>query len=432
MNSTLLDRSPNGDTPDTSDQSVGAIAERPPTPVTLPRSRPRLLIGLVVTVVLLAVAALLGQKALSGAGAGDNPAAAVSPQAPYEVDQNPGPVGRDSASGATNEQAVPAPAATIAPNESGAKGDTAGNRPGVTPVDSGQSVIRTAWLGVEVTALPEASTKVRAIAGTNGGRVISEDVITGDNPTGLRPPTYSSESGQSIRRPGMNQASIVLAVPTDKLDSVLGQLSGVGKVSVRSQSSQDVTDSVIDSKARVATMTEGVNRLRALLAKATKLEDVITLEAELGRRQAELESMQGRLANLTERSAMAQINVSLWTPQSDTPPVDDEPGNAFTDGIKKAGELLVNSSLAIIAGLAIMLPWLLLGLLGWFVVRLVLRRRTTPATATPDAAQSAQAAGSASPAATSADPDPVETTDPSPAASGTTASGTTASGTTRK
>ena len=117
---------------------------------------------------------------------------------------------------------------------------------------------------------------------------------------------------------------MVLSVPAKALDDVLTQLSKIGSVSYRSSQSQDVTDSYIDTKARIQPMRDGIDRVRALLAKTTDLQQVITLESELSRRQADLDSLEQRLAKLDAMTTTSDVTVTLWTDA--TTPVPTESG----------------------------------------------------------------------------------------------------------
>jgi hypothetical protein len=165
----------------------------------------------------------------------------------------------------------------------------------------------------------------------------------------------------------------VLGVPSDKLDGVLTELSSrIGTVSYRSSQSQDVTDTYVDTKARVVTMEAGVDRLRALLTKATSLEQIITLESELTRRQADLDALKARLADLDQRVAQSEVTVTLWTSEAE-PVVEDDDG--FLSALRGAWEAFLSSLAVIFTGLAVLLPWLVIVLLVVLVARRVLRRR---------------------------------------------------------
>ncbi len=127
-----------------------------------------------------------------------------------------------------------------------------------------------------------------------------------DGPRRRRP---AARVGTSVPDVGVDEARMVLSVPAKALDDVLTQLSKIGSVSYRSSQSQDVTDSYIDTKARIQPMRDGIDRVRALLAKTTDLQQVITLESELSRRQADLDSLEQRLAKLDAMTTTSDVTV---------------------------------------------------------------------------------------------------------------------------
>lgn len=245
--------------------------------------------------------------------------------------------------------------------------------PDVAAAASAAKLVRSAWLGIQVTDLTAAAAKVRAIATTAGGQVLSENVVTTSAPMDI-----TGELGDvKVPAVGPSEARVVLGVPSDKLDGVLTELSRIGTVSYRSSQTQDVTDTYVDTKARVATMEAGVDRLRALLTKATSLEQVITLESELTRRQADLDALRARLADLDQRVAQSEVTVTLWT--SDVEPVVDDEGG-FLAALRGAWDAFLSSLAVIFTGLAVLLPWLVIVLLVVLVTRRVLRRRAGPST----------------------------------------------------
>ncbi len=244
--------------------------------------------------------------------------------------------------------------------------------PDVAAAAGATKLVRSAWLGIQVTDLTAAAATVRTIATTAGGQVLSENVVTTPSPRDI-----SGELGDvKISPVGPSEARLVLGVPSDKLDGVLTELSRIGTVSYRSSQSQDVTDTYVDTEARVATMQAGVDRLRALLAKATSLEQIITLESELTRRQADLDALRARLAELDKRVAQSEVTVTLWT--SEVEPVVDDDG--FLDGLRGAWDAFLSSLTVIFTGLAVLLPWIVIALIVALVVRRILRRRGRPGT----------------------------------------------------
>ncbi len=288
-----------------------------------------------------------------------------------------------SADGATTASGSLAPPSSGSDKAGGAAEPAA---PGVGPTEAavvGPKLARTAWLGVKVTNISKASAQVRAIAGAAGGQVLSESIVTASDPTG----SYGSPKGASgvsedapVPAVGLNEAWLTLSVPADKLDSALADLSSanLGTVSYRSSQSQDVTATYTDTQARIEPAKDSIARVRALMVKATKLEQIVLLESELSRRQADLDSLQQQLADLDHRTTMSEVSVSLWTDEATAPQPDH---NGFLAGIQKAWDSLLNSLVVVLTGLAVLLPWLLIALVvAWFIRRWIGRRGRGPAT----------------------------------------------------
>jgi hypothetical protein len=216
--------------------------------------------------------------------------------------------------------------------------------------------------------------------------VTSENVVTSLDPTGSqRSAGQPSEAGASVPEIGVDEARMVLSVPAKALDQVLTELSKIGSVSYRSSQSEDVTDAYVDTKARIEPMRDGIDRVRALLAKTTDLQQVITLESELTRRQADLDSLTQRLAQLDEITTTSDVTLTLWT-DATTPVASDD---GIAGGLRTAWDSLLGSVTVVLTGLAALLPWLVLLVpLTLLALRLRRRRSTVAAATSPAAAKS--------------------------------------------
>ena len=102
---------------------------------------------------------------------------------------------------------------------------------------------------------------------------------------------------------------IKVRVPANLLETAMDSVATLGKVDKRQVSADDVTEQVVDLNARVATRRAVRDRLRALLERASSIEDVITVERELARVQGELDLLERRLEYLRGNSSMAQLDV---------------------------------------------------------------------------------------------------------------------------
>ncbi|MDH6127875.1 DUF4349 domain-containing protein [Kitasatospora sp. GP82] len=212
----------------------------------------------------------------------------------------------------------------------------------------------------------------RALAETTGGYVADESV------TGAQPgPDGEPASGGSV------SAHLTLKVPSASYEQTFDRVAGLGTVETRSSQAEDLTQQVVDIDSRLKSQQASVDRVRALMAEARSLSDVVSLESELSRREADLESLQHQQQELSGRTSLSTITLQLQK-QTATPAA--RPGKA--DGFwSSVGGALVGGwdvLVAILRGLLIacaaLAPFLLLlaplGALAWHLLRR--RRQSRP------------------------------------------------------
>ncbi|XVX18770.1 DUF4349 domain-containing protein [Actinomycetota bacterium] len=241
-----------------------------------------------------------------------------------------------------------------------------------TPV-KGDQIARTAELSLKVDDLDTAAAKVREIGTRSGGMLVSEnlgDYRDGDGPT---------------------FGGVTVSVPADRLDATLTELGRLGTVLSRQTQSENVRAETVDTEARLATMKASVARVRALMDKATGLDQVVELEKQLSERQAQLESLQSQLASLKGRVAMSTITVSLST---DGRMAGSSPG--FLGGLRAGWAAFTASMAALVTMLGAVLPFAVFAaLLAVPAVWLWRRVRRGRAALAPAARPVAAPAGSA-------------------------------------
>jgi hypothetical protein len=261
-----------------------------------------------------------------------------------------------------------------APEKPGAPADAAKPPAERSAVDAAAAVAqrkltRRADVALDVENLASAATQVRSIASTAGGLVVAEEISSG--PT----PRVRDQRGE----PGI--ATITISVPTTTLDATLDRLGQVGVVLSRNSSTEDVTARYVDTESRLRSMKASVERVRALMAQATKLGEIVSLEAELSRRQADLESLQTQLAALDDAVALSPITVSMST-DADAVPGDD---TGFLAGLNAGWGAFTASVTIALTALGAVLPFAVLValVLGPFLVWLRRRSGGRAAPATP-------------------------------------------------
>jgi len=211
-----------------------------------------------------------------------------------------------------------------------------------------RSIVRTASVTVEVDEVGTSAARVREIAASLDGVVAQEDTALSD---AAEPRSW-----------------LLVRIPSDSLDAALARLSELGEVIQQGGSSDDVTGQVVDLQARIQSQQASVERVRALLADAESLGDVVTIEAELTRRQADLEALQAQDALLADQVALASVSVTLTEPGATT--------GGFTDGLRAGWDAFVESARTLATGLGAVLPFLAALAVILLPIAVVLRSRS--------------------------------------------------------
>ena len=220
-------------------------------------------------------------------------------------------------------------------------------KPGAPVPGVGPKLTKTASLSVQVKNIDAAAAQVRSIATGLQAQVLNEQIGTG-SPGGPVPLQGRSDVASGF-------GTLTLSVPADKLDTALDQLARIGTtVLQRNLSTQDVTAQYIDTTSRLKTMRASVDRVRALMVQAKDLGQVVALESELSRRQADLESLESQLAALNNSVERSTLNVSLSTPG--TAPVAQA---GFVAGLRSGWDAFIASARGLFTAIGAVLPFAL-------------------------------------------------------------------------
>jgi hypothetical protein len=200
---------------------------------------------------------------------------------------------------------------------------------------------------------------------------VAVDAVTGlvDDAGGL---IYGEET--DLREGALTHLTV--KVPPSAFRPVLDALSDVGEVETQTVSTDDVTDQVVDLDSRIATAEASVERLRLLLDRAERIQDITTIEGQLLQRETDLETLRGQRRTIERQVALATIDVTLSAERtSPPPPEEDDDQTGFTDGLRGGADALRTFAVGASAVVGALLPWSPLLLVGGFVVWRTTRRR---------------------------------------------------------
>lgn len=284
-----------------------------------------------------AAAALLTALVLAGCSGGGSDSAASSAGATAAVASAAVPAAAPADSAAKATQQLTAKAAALEPRRQ----------------------VRTGDLSVRVADVVTAVARSRSLATAAGGYVGDERTLTDPQPQGSA--TTSS--------------SMTLRVPEAQLDRVMGQVAALGSVLSRATSATDVSGTYVDTQARLQTQRESVARVRALLAKATTIGQVVQVEGQLSGRTAELEALEARLANLDDQTTLATLKVSLTPPPAAAAQPAPAQQATFWTGLRGGWDALGAGVAAALVVLGAVLPFAVVAALVCVPVWLARRRR---------------------------------------------------------
>jgi TolA-binding protein len=240
-----------------------------------------------------------------------------------------------------------------------------------------RSTIETAFLSLTSSAPQDAALKADELVTQAGGFVQDSSWSPANE--------YSPEI-----------AYLTVRVPADSIDVVLTALGTLGTVDSLSRSQSDVTLQVTDLDTRITSLQSSLDDLRALQSQATNVSDLITVEAAIAQRQAELDSLVAQQTYLNDQVGMSTIGVTISGAVGSTPT-----NQSFWDGLVAGWNSLAVAGAALIVGLGFALPWILIlaviaAVVFAVVVALVRRSRGTAPAAKSTSKTAAKKAKSAS------------------------------------
>ncbi|MEA4824816.1 MAG: DUF4349 domain-containing protein [Clostridiaceae bacterium] len=159
------------------------------------------------------------------------------------------------------------------------------------PADN-RKLIRSASISIQTERYEESVAAINAQIAACGGYI--ENSNTSGN---------SAYSGRYL--------NVTVRIPADRFDEFMAAKDSFGVVQYSNIWQDDVTFSYVDMEARVETLTTKKERLLALLDKATKMADIIELEAALSDTIYEIESYTSSLKKLDNQVSYSTVTINL-------------------------------------------------------------------------------------------------------------------------
>ncbi len=167
-----------------------------------------------------------------------------------------------------------------------------GNRTGAGSVDllQGRQIVRRANVQISVQDVGRAYQNVLQLVQQSGGYPVQSNLTN-----------YSDKSA----------ANIEVRVPVADLSAFLDAVSRLGHVDSAGQSGSDVTQQVVDVKARLQVLQAEEAQLLTFLHQAKTVGDMLKVEEQLQSTRTQIEELQAQQKTLSTQVAMATVDVTL-------------------------------------------------------------------------------------------------------------------------
>jgi len=113
-------------------------------------------------------------------------------------------------------------------------------------------------------------------------------------------------------------ASITYRVPADRWEDALDLLRGLNGLTSKVVSEQtaavEVTGQVIDLEARIRNLRASETALQKIAVSATRISDVLEVEAQLTNVRGQIEQLSAQLGDLEDRAAYATLTATFTVP----------------------------------------------------------------------------------------------------------------------
>jgi hypothetical protein len=169
-----------------------------------------------------------------------------------------------------------------------------------------------------------------------------------------------------------NSRNYSIRVPSASYDAMLAELAGLGRVTMRTENTEDVTLRYYDLEGRLAVKRELLNTYQGYLSRARNIDEIMTVESRVADLQQEIDWTGTQLRNLANLVDYSTVNVEIAGPagSSYSAPTLAE---RFRDLFGSFGGVF-SAALVVLAGIimygvpalliAILLFWVLFGRIG--------------------------------------------------------------------
>lgn len=155
-----------------------------------------------------------------------------------------------------------------------------------------RKIIKEGWLSYEVESLKESKKRVVELINKYDGYI-----------------SMDSEGRSGYR----TSNSLTIRIPSNNFDTLINELSSDAKyMESKTISLRDVTEEFLDVETRLRNKRALEERYLEILEEANSVEEILSVEKEIGTIREEIESTEGRLNYLKNRVSLSTIELTIY------------------------------------------------------------------------------------------------------------------------
>lgn len=245
-------------------------------------------------------------------------------------------------------------------SEENSTADSAEPSSAETTAQAQEKIIKTVYLDIQTKTFSTYVDALTASVSALGGYIESSD-------------TYFGSDSSSNRR-----ANFKLRIPAEKLDEFIEKADENGKITNKSEETQNVTLEYVDLESRISAYKTERETLTSLLEKAESLENVLAIQERLSQVNYEIESYTSQLRVLENRVSFATVNAYVSEVErvsSEETTVFAQIKNRFLENLDNLGNVLRSALIELVGGLPVIVPVALVAFAVILIIRKLIKKR---------------------------------------------------------
>ena len=225
--------------------------------------------------------------------------------------------------------------------------------------DTSRKIIQYLSLNIETLEYDKALTSLKSRCETSGGYVES-----------------ANENGYRYGKNGTRSSHLVFRIPAERLGEFTAAAEEAGNVLSRNVSTNDVTESYIDTEARLKSLEAQRDRYMELLEQADNISDILMLTDALTQVQYQIESYTSTLRNYDSLISYCTVTIDLYEVVALTEEEPESFGDKISTAFKEGIESFTDMWESIAINLTSALPFLIIPAAVFITLIIILCRRT--------------------------------------------------------